>query len=107
MFFGPSQNAYYTDERVNGKRNRALGGVMKILLALVMLALAAGAQAQLVKCVSKGGKVEYAQSCPEGTTEQKMRSGLTSGTSGAPSTAPPRAGPRSPSPSATPTSRSA
>ena len=58
---------------------------MKILLALVMLALSAGAQAQLVKCVSKGGKVEYAQSCPEGTTEQKIRSGPTSGTPGTPS----------------------
>ena len=54
-----------------------------------MLALSAGAQAQLLKCVSKGGKVEYAQSCPEGTTEQKTRiqggpAGSASGASQAP-----------------------
>src|SRR5262245_7943996 len=47
------------------------GGHVKTILALLMLALSAGAQGQLLKCVSKGGKVEYAQSCPEGTTEQK------------------------------------
>jgi len=36
-----------------------------------MIALPMGAHAQLVKCVGKGGKVEYARECPEGTTEQK------------------------------------
>src|SRR4029077_17652581 len=36
-----------------------------------MIALPLGAHAQLVKCVGKGGKVEYARECPEGTTEQK------------------------------------
>ena len=45
-----------------------------------MLALSAGAQGQLLKCISKGGKVEYAQVCPEGTTEQKT--GIRSSTPG-------------------------
>jgi hypothetical protein len=50
-----------------------------------MLALSAGAQGQLLKCISKSGKVEYAQSCPEGTTEQKtgIRSTPGGGASGA------------------------
>ena len=53
---------------------------MKSIFALLMLALSAGAQGQLLKCVSKGGKVEYAQVCPEGTTEQKT--GIRSSTPG-------------------------
>ena len=67
-------------------RFRTDGGHVKTILALVLVALPLGASAQLLKCVSKGGKVEYAQSCPEGTTEQKLRSGPTSG--GATSSAP-------------------
>ena len=55
---------------------------MKAILALVLAALPLGASGQLLKCVSKNGKVEYAQFCPEGTTEQKLRSGPTSGTTG-------------------------
>ena len=65
---------------------------MKTILALLILGLSAGAQAQLLKCVSKGGKVEYAQSCPEGTTEQKLRSGTppTGGTSSTPTAPAPK-----------------
>jgi hypothetical protein len=51
-----------------------------------MLALSAGAQGQLLKCVSKSGKVEYAQACPEGTTEQKT--GIRSAPGGGASSAP-------------------
>jgi hypothetical protein len=47
------------------------GENVKIIFAAIMLALSAGAHAQLVKCVSKDGKVEYARDCPAGTTEQK------------------------------------
>ena len=46
---------------------------MKIILALVVLALSPAAYGQLVKCVGTGGKVEYANECPPGTTEQKTR----------------------------------
>ncbi len=44
---------------------------VKTILALVMIALPMGAYGQLVKCVAKDGKVEYARDCPAGTTEQK------------------------------------
>ena len=44
---------------------------MKTIVAIIMMALSATAYAQLVKCVSKDGKVEYARDCPAGTTEQK------------------------------------
>jgi hypothetical protein len=44
---------------------------VKIILALVLLSLPAAVHAQLVKCVSKDGKVEYARDCPAGTTEHK------------------------------------
>ena len=61
---------------------------MKTILALALIALPLGASAQLLKCTSKNGKVEYAHSCPEGTTEQKT--GIRSSTAGAsPSSAPP------------------
>ena len=46
---------------------------MKIILALVALALSPATYGQLVKCVGTGGKVEYANECPPGTTEQKTR----------------------------------
>jgi hypothetical protein len=38
-----------------------------------MMALSTAAYGQLVKCVSKDGKVEYARDCPPGTTEQRVR----------------------------------
>ena len=56
---------------------------MKIILALVMIALPGSAYCQLLKCVGKGGKVEYAQNCPEGTTEQKTGIKSAPGASGA------------------------
>ena len=59
------------------RRYRTNGDHVKTILTLVFLALPLGAYGQLLKCVSKNGKVEYAQSCPEGTTEQRLRSGPT------------------------------
>ena len=45
---------------------------MKIIFAtLLMLAPLATANAQLLKCVGKDGKVEYAAQCPVGTKEQQ------------------------------------
>ena len=46
---------------------------MKTILALMLLLLSATAYGQLVKCVSKDGKVEYARECQPGTTEHKIR----------------------------------
>ena len=46
---------------------------MKIITALAgtaLMAVCAGAQAQIMKCVGKDGRVEFATSCPQGTTEQ-------------------------------------
>ena len=45
---------------------------MKIIIAIIMMlaALAAHAQ-QLVKCVGKDGKVEYAAQCPSGVKEEQ------------------------------------
>lgn len=49
---------------------------MKTIFALLMMILAAALSAtaygQLVKCVTKDGKVEYARNCAPGTTEQPM-----------------------------------
>jgi len=53
-----------------------------------MMALSATAYGQLVRCVSKDGKVEYARDCPPGTTEQKTGIKSSPG-SGAPGAAPP------------------
>lgn len=44
--------------------------VVRLILAGMLLA-APAAHAQLVKCVAKDGKVEYARDCPPGTTESK------------------------------------
>lgn len=40
------------------------------LVFLVLLALPAAAQAQIMKCVGAGGRVEFAASCPPGTKAQ-------------------------------------
>ncbi len=45
---------------------------MKTILVLLMMVLSPAAYGQLMKCVSKDGKVVYANSCPPDTTEQKM-----------------------------------
>lgn len=53
---------------------------MKTILALLVMVLSAAAHGQLVKCVSKDGKVVYTNSCPPDTTEHKM--GVKSSTAG-------------------------
>ncbi len=49
---------------------------MKTIFALLMIllsaVLSAAAYGQLVKCVSKDGKVEYTRNCAPGSTEQPM-----------------------------------
>lgn len=42
---------------------------MKIIIAFFMMLVPLSAQAQLLKCISKDGKVEYATQCPPGTKE--------------------------------------
>ena len=62
---------------------------VRVILAALVMAAPAAVHAQLVKCVSKDGKVEYARDCPPGTTESKttIRSGP-AGTGGAASPPP-------------------
>lgn len=43
---------------------------MKFMIAISLLALTASAQAQILKCVGKDGKIEFATACPPGTTQQ-------------------------------------
>jgi hypothetical protein len=54
---------------------------VKIILAIVMLLLSATSYGQLVKCVSKDGKVEYARDCQPGTIE--YQTGIRSSMAGA------------------------
>ena len=59
---------------------------MKIIIAMLVAALPLAAHGQLLKCVGKDGRVEYASQCPPGTKEQQT--GIKSSTGGpAPSTA--------------------
>ena len=44
---------------------------MKIIIACVMMLAPLAVHAQLVKCVGKDGKVEYAVQCPTGVKEQQ------------------------------------
>jgi hypothetical protein len=44
---------------------------VKFLIALIVLLAPLAAQAQLLKCVGKDGKVEYAANCPSGSKEQQ------------------------------------
>ena len=44
---------------------------MKIIIALVMMLAPLAVHAQMLKCISKDGKVEYAAQCPTGTKEQQ------------------------------------
>jgi hypothetical protein len=44
---------------------------MKTAIAIGLLIAAVPASAQMLKCVGKDGKVEYASQCPPGTTEQQ------------------------------------
>ena len=43
---------------------------MKAAIALVLMIAVVPAYGQLLKCISKDGKVEYASQCPAGTKEQ-------------------------------------
>lgn len=43
---------------------------MKAAIALVLMLAVVPAHGQLLKCISKDGKVEYAAQCPAGTKEQ-------------------------------------
>lgn len=43
---------------------------VKFLIAISLLALSATAQAQILKCIGKDGKIEFASSCPPGTKQQ-------------------------------------
>ena len=44
---------------------------MKFIIAMVMMMAPLAVHAQMLKCVSKDGKVEYAAQCPAGTREQQ------------------------------------
>jgi len=43
---------------------------VKTIIALAVMLLATAAHGQLLKCVGKDGRVEYAAQCPAGTREQ-------------------------------------
>ena len=55
---------------------------MKTVIALIALLAPLAAHAQLLKCIGKDGRVEYAAECPEGTKE--VQTGIRS-TRGGPS----------------------
>ncbi len=42
---------------------------MKFIIALFLVLAPFAANGQMLKCVSKDGKVEYASQCPDGTKE--------------------------------------
>ena len=44
---------------------------MKLIIALLVTLAPVAAHAQMLKCVGKDGKVEYAAQCPTGTKEQQ------------------------------------
>jgi hypothetical protein len=44
---------------------------VKFIIAMVMMLAPLAVHAQMLKCISKDGKVEYAASCPPGTKEQQ------------------------------------
>ena len=44
---------------------------MKYLIAIMVMLAPLAAQAQLLKCVGKDGRVEYASECPAGSKEQQ------------------------------------
>jgi hypothetical protein len=44
---------------------------VKSVIAFIMLIAPLAVQAQLLKCVGKDGKIEYAADCPTGTKEQQ------------------------------------
>lgn len=56
---------------------------MKATIGLILLLLSAAAYGQLVKCISKDGRIEYATQCPPGTKQEAT--GIRSTPSAAPS----------------------
>ena len=58
---------------------------MKIILGLLMMLASVAAHGQLLKCVGKDGRVEYASLCPPGTKE--MQTGIKNVPSAAPAPA--------------------
>ena len=44
---------------------------MKFIIAMIMMLSPLAVHAQMLKCISKDGKVEYAAQCPAGTKEQQ------------------------------------
>jgi hypothetical protein len=44
---------------------------VKTAIALALMIATAPASAQMLKCIGKDGKVEYATQCPSGTTQQQ------------------------------------
>ena len=44
--------------------------ILTVLAGTALLTMCAGAQAQIMKCVGKDGRVEFATSCPQGVKEQ-------------------------------------
>jgi hypothetical protein len=48
------------------------GNVRAIIGLMMMLVLSTAAHGQLMKCIGKDGKVEYANQCPPGSKEQTM-----------------------------------
>jgi IS5 family transposase len=44
---------------------------LALLTGLAALTIAGAAQAQILKCVGKDGKIEFATSCPSGTKQQE------------------------------------
>lgn len=61
---------------------QAYGVNVKATIGLIMMLLSAAAYGQLMKCVGKDGKIEYASQCPPGTKEQAT--GIRSSPQGAP-----------------------
>lgn len=62
---------------------------MKAIIAVAMMVASAAAYGgELLKCVEKDGKVEYADRCQPGTTEQKI--GVRSSAGGSSPSAPPQ-----------------
>jgi len=60
---------------------------VKTIIAAILMLASAAAYGQLLKCVSKDGRVEYAARCPDGTTEHKTTI-FSKGATSAPTTAP-------------------
>lgn len=61
---------------------------MRATIGLIMMLLvSAAAQAQMLKCIGKDGRVEYASQCPPGTKAQDL--GIKSSPSAAPSSTTP------------------